>query len=71
MKAVEEVEAYASGGMADTLCKLTGEAERDLYELAQGWYKLALSLAERVDSLQAFKRSVDEALNSGDGSYRP
>lgn len=24
-----------------------------------------------LDRLRAFKRSVDEALNSGDGSYRP
>lgn len=26
---------------------------------------------ERARSLQAFKNSVDEALNSGNGSYRP
>jgi len=24
-----------------------------------------------LESLRAFKRSVDEALNSGDGTYRP
>lgn len=28
-------------------------------------------LLKEVESLRAFKRSVDEALNSGDGSYRP
>ena len=27
--------------------------------------------ADEIESLLAFKRSVDEALNSGDGSYRP
>lgn len=27
--------------------------------------------ANEIDGLRAFKRSVDEALNSGDGSYRP
>lgn len=44
-----------------------------------GWQggTLAQALAEvlrlklRVKSLEAFKASVDEALNSGDGSYRP
>lgn len=28
-------------------------------------------LRREVEGLRAFKRSVDEALNSGDGSYRP
>lgn len=28
-------------------------------------------LEARVKSLEAFKASVDEALNTGDGSYRP
>lgn len=28
-------------------------------------------LSDEVASLQAFKRGVDEGLNSGDGSYRP
>lgn len=28
-------------------------------------------LLEEVESLRAFKRGVDEALNSGDGVYRP
>lgn len=28
-------------------------------------------LADQVASLEAFKASVDEALNSGDGTYRP
>jgi hypothetical protein len=27
--------------------------------------------ADELDGLQQFKRSVDAALNSGDGSYRP
>ena len=29
------------------------------------------ALRQEVEGLRAFKRSVDEALNSGDGSYRP
>lgn len=29
------------------------------------------SLIHEVQGLRAFKRSVDYALNSGDGSYRP
>jgi len=29
------------------------------------------TLKQTVESLQRFKQSVDEALNSGDGSYRP
>lgn len=28
-------------------------------------------LRREVEGLRAFKRSVDEALNSGNGSYRP
>lgn len=28
-------------------------------------------LWQEIESLRAFKRGVDEALNSGDGSYRP
>lgn len=28
-------------------------------------------LEREVEALRAFKRGVDEALNSGDGSYRP
>lgn len=28
-------------------------------------------LEERIRGLEAFKASVDEALNMGDGSYRP
>jgi hypothetical protein len=27
--------------------------------------------AYEIEGLRAFKRGVDEALNSGDGSYRP
>jgi hypothetical protein len=34
-------------------------------------YEAADVLANEIDSLRAFKRSVDEALNTGDGSYRP
>lgn len=29
------------------------------------------SIGKELNGLRAFKRSVDEALNSGDGSYRP
>jgi hypothetical protein len=31
----------------------------------------AMPMAQELASLRAFKRGVDEALNSGDGSYRP
>jgi hypothetical protein len=31
----------------------------------------ARQLEREVEGLRAFKRSVDEALNTGDGSYRP
>jgi hypothetical protein len=27
--------------------------------------------ADEIDNLRVFKRGVDEALNSGDGAYRP
>ena len=30
-----------------------------------------LKLEEELEELRAFKKSVDEALNSGDGAYRP
>lgn len=36
----------------------------------RAWDSLVALRNER-DSLRAFKRGVDEALNSGDGSYRP
>jgi hypothetical protein len=33
--------------------------------------ELCAKFAREVESLRAFKRGVDEACNSGDGSYRP
>ena len=46
---------------------ITGAWPFDLEEMV---YEL-ISLRDEVESLRAFKRGVDEALNSGDGSYRP
>jgi len=40
-------------------------------ESPEGKYVLFKDVATELESLRAFKRSVDEALNSGDGSYRP
>ena len=44
-------------------------------ELMAGQYRevraLIAGLRAELDSLRAFKASVDEALNTGDGSYRP
>jgi len=36
-----------------------------------GMHAQAVSLEEELEALRAFKRSVDVALNSGDGAYRP
>jgi hypothetical protein len=41
---------------------------RALYDVCS---RERVSLCDEVDGLRAFKRSVDYALNSGDGSYRP
>lgn len=38
------------------------------YEIAA---QRIVELTREVEGLRGFKRSVDEALNSGDGSYRP
>lgn len=42
-------------------------------EIQSGRFDSTARDAERaeLEGLRAFKRSVDEALNSGDGSYRP
>lgn len=44
---------------------------RVLIESRDTWRELARVLEAEVKSLRAFKAGVDEALNSGDGSYRP
>lgn len=48
------------------------------YVEAHGWEKAAhdaeeivCKLRQRIDGYEAWERSVNEALNSGDGSYRP
>ncbi len=38
---------------------------------AEALWRENAELRREVESLRAFKRGVDEALNSGDGSYRP
>ncbi len=35
------------------------------------WRRLVEGLVREIEALEAFKRSVDEALNTGDGAYRP
>lgn len=47
----------------------TPESERKVVCLVEESELLALE--REVIQLLAFKRSVDEALNSGDGTYRP
>lgn len=50
------------------------EAERDVQTITSDYQEASTALnilAEEVESLRAFKRSVDDALNSGDGVYRP
>ena len=47
------------------------------YEGEDGWHhgdiriERIAELEAELESLRGFKRSVDEALNSGDGAYRP
>lgn len=48
----------------DTEDEQVNEVMRELAELCR-------EAADRLEGLERFKRSVDEALNSGDGSYRP
>lgn len=49
---------------------IVGEAERSEAALHYSQRRMR-ELYTEVQSLRAFKRSVDESLNSGDGSYRP
>lgn len=58
--------------ISDTIRELAlyakGSAQHGLLE------ELAVKVAEmerELESLRSFKRGVDEALNSGDGTYRP
>jgi hypothetical protein len=39
--------------------------------MLEAWNAAAREHAQELESLRAFKRGVDEALNSGDGVYRP
>jgi len=42
------------------------------YESSREEYERKIKeLIDEVEGLRAFKRNVDEALNSGDGVYRP
>lgn len=50
--------------------KLRAYTERQKGELAAAHAEVERLEAE-LESLRAFKRNVDEALNSGDGVYRP
>lgn len=67
--------AYARRTVAETWAEwkesdpMIGEAviNADVRALCE----IIWALAARVESLQGFKRSVEEALNMGDGSYRP
>lgn len=48
-----------------------GEGEFVSAEIARELERELTAMQRELESLRAFKRSVDEALNSGDGSYRP
>ena len=53
-----------------------GEPKHELEELVtaeevSAYVHKIVELTKRIEGLLSFKRSVDEALNSGDGSYRP
>ena len=49
-----------------------GGCEADILRASIGRLESTLDQARaELDSLRAWKRSVDEALNSGDGAYRP
>jgi hypothetical protein len=50
------------------ICKMNLVEWRHLRTAALGRLD---ALVIELEGLQGFKRSVDEALNSGDGSYRP
>lgn len=39
--------------------------------MREAWDAAANEHTQELESLREFKRSVDAALNSGDGSYRP
>ena len=39
--------------------------------MREAWNAAAKEHADELESLRAFKHGVDEALNSGDGVYRP
>jgi len=55
---------------AEELNRVATEIEHAELELSAA--RSALAEKEReLESLRAFKRGVDEALNSGDGVYRP
>lgn len=68
---VERDRAIARG---DRLLMRGDKFERRVKELEQQLKDTGLALAQigtEVESLRAFKRSVDEALSSEDGAYRP
>ena len=69
--------------MSDMLQKLGHQESDDLFavyneieysQLISAAHSLQSELAQakaEVETLRTWKRSVDEALNSGDGTYRP
>jgi hypothetical protein len=61
----EEPRRYTFGGVMRGVSDMVLAADYDRLRAH------AQRLQDRVEGLEAFKRSVDEALNSGDGSYRP
>lgn len=72
MKPEKEIIELARSVSDTKLIELLNErAEKFGKEGFPYFRKLFLLAAYRVDSLSSFKRVVDEALNSGDGAYRP
>jgi hypothetical protein len=62
------------GDLHRDLTRELGNAIRDRDGYRAAYEKAASRIVEQskeIEGLRAFKRSVDQALNSGDGSYRP
>jgi hypothetical protein len=82
MPGAGEPDGRREDGMSEKLSEFLAEHRASTFGLApvsKAWaIKMAIALESELaqakaelDSLRTWKRSVDEALNSGDGTYRP
>ena len=62
---LQVISAQGHKALPEKLCEALDCAD------AMVLYRIAPVILKELESLRAFKRSVDEALNSGDGTYRP